>query len=97
LYNEEVFPSNGPQVVQQIIVDTGNLFGVGTDIIIQRFYGPIYQAVSGVGNISLAIAVEPDATTTPAPGDFSSSNVSIAVRELARFDLVRVSVTVSSL
>jgi hypothetical protein len=83
LYNEEAFPPNGSTVVQQVIVDTGNLFGVGVDIIIQRFYGPIYTAVSGIGQIELTVAVEP-------------VNVPIAVRELARFDIVRTSVTVSS-
>jgi uncharacterized phage protein gp47/JayE len=97
LYSEEVFPPNGDQVIQQTIVDTGNLFGIGTDIIIQRFYGPIYQAVSGVGKIDITVAIEDDTTTTPAPGDYTPINVAIAVRELARFDLVRVSVTVSSL
>lgn len=93
-YSEETFPSNGDELIKQIVVDTGNTFGVGKDIIHQRFMGPIYSQIAGIGNIAITSAVSASSTVAPAGGSYTSANKTIAVRELSRFDLTRVVVTV---
>lgn len=94
LYNEEIFPDNGVQQIQAIIVATGNSFGIGKDIIIQRFMGPIYSQVPGIGRLDITVATEADPNTVSPPGAYTANNVPISTRELSSFDLVRVSVTV---
>lgn len=94
LYNEEIFPNDGIQQIQALIVSTGNSFGIGKDIIIQRFLGPIYSHVPGIARLDITVATEPDPNTVPAPGDYVSSNIAIASREVSTFDLLRVAVTI---
>ena len=96
LYNEETFPDSGAEQIQQIIVDTGNLFGIGKDIIIQRFYGPIYRQISGIANINISVAKSLDPTADISPGDFVNTNVSIAAREQSNFDLLRTTVVITT-
>jgi len=92
-YSEELFPSNADELIEQIVTDTGNTFGVGKDIIVQRFLGPIYSQIPGIGQISIqtALTSEPDSP----PGAYSLLNVPIAVRELSRFAIDRVTVIIT--
>jgi len=92
-YSEELFPGNGADRAAQIIEDVGNLFGIGKDIIVQRFFGPIFADVPGIATIDIQTAI----ATTPGgpPGAFSSGNRAIAVRNLSRFDHTRVNVVVT--
>jgi uncharacterized phage protein gp47/JayE len=94
-YNEETFPANGDTFIAEIIAKTGNEFGVGKDIITQRFYGPIYSQVSGIGSVIIMTAVTISPDTVPAPGEYTLGNKNIAVRELSRFATDRISVAVS--
>jgi uncharacterized phage protein gp47/JayE len=97
LYNEEIFPDNGVQLIQTTVTNTGNSFGIGKDVIVQRFYGPIYSAVSGIGKMDITVAREDDANTVPLyPADYSDVNISISSRELSTFDVTHVSVTILS-
>jgi uncharacterized phage protein gp47/JayE len=96
LYNEEVFPDNGVPLIQSIVAATGNSFGIGKDVIIQRLYGPIYAGVSGIGQMTITVAREDDASTVPAPGDYVATNIAISSRELSQFDVTHVSVTILS-
>lgn len=95
LYSEEIFPDTGVPRIQAIVVDTGNSFGIGKDIIIQRFFGPIYSNVPGISKLDISVAITSDPNTVPAPGDYVTTNIAISNRELAQFDLTRVSVTVA--
>lgn len=97
LYDEEQFPYNGPQQIQAIITETGNSFGVGKDVILQRFLGSIYSNVAGIARIDITVAYESDGNTIPAPGDYTAQNVVVAARELSQFDATRVQVTVNTL
>ena len=94
LYNEENFPLQGDVLVEEVIVETGNTFGIGTDVIIQRLHGPIYSNVKGIENLSITIAASADPLYVPAPGDFTTNTFPIGVRELSRFDASRIVVTV---
>jgi uncharacterized phage protein gp47/JayE len=94
LYDEEIFPADGTAQVQRSIVATGNAFGIGVDVIIQRFHGPIYAAVPGIENLAISIAALADPAAVPLPGDYATLTAPIADRALSRFDASRVVVTV---
>jgi hypothetical protein len=53
---EETFPSGGDLQVQKNIIDFGNVIQIGADVIIQKFYSPIY-AVSGILNAALYMSI----------------------------------------
>jgi uncharacterized phage protein gp47/JayE len=64
--------------------------GAGDDIIIQKFFGPIYGAVAGLGSITITAAI------TALPGDtpsYGSLNIAIGKTENSVFDISRVVVT----
>lgn len=95
LYNEEIFPDNGVQLIQSIITETGNSFGIGKDVITQRLYGPIYAGVSGIGKMVITVAREDDPNTVPSLGEYLEDNIPIASRELSQFDITHVTVTIN--
>lgn len=73
--------------IKNAVVAYGNNIGIGNDIITQRFYGPIFAATSGLGNITVEAAI------TNLPGDtptYSTNNVVLSRREQALFDVSRV-------
>lgn len=94
LYNEEIFPDNGAQQIQVIIAQTGNNFGIGKDVIIQRFMGPVYSGVTGIASLDIKVAYSEDGNEAPDSGAYTNANVPIASRQVAEFDASRVQVTV---
>jgi len=89
LYTEEVLTAEAVQSIKDAAIAHGELIGIGEDVITQRFYGPIYSATSGIGSITVEVAI------TAAPADvpsYSTTNAALARAEHARFDAVRVSV-----
>jgi hypothetical protein len=91
LYDEEIYPADGDNMIKESIVDWSvdtNNIDVGKDVIIQRLFTPIYT-VEGILNLELEIAV------TDNPGDmpiYSNVNIPIGVREIANFDVSRITV-----
>jgi uncharacterized phage protein gp47/JayE len=96
LYNEEIFPDNGISLIQTIVTNTGNTFGIGKDVITQRFYGPIYAGVSGIGKMDITVAKMYDPDTAPQPTDYTDQNIPISPRELSTFIETHVSVSILS-
>ena len=94
LYNEEQFPDGGIPQIQLIVTNTGNNFGIGKDVIPQRFFGPIYANVPGISHLVIRVAKTTDPNTVPTVGDFNESIVPIAARELAQFDVTKVAVAI---
>jgi hypothetical protein len=94
LYDEEVFPDDGVALIQGIITQTGNSFGIGKDVIVQRLYGPIYVGVSGIGKMDITVVRENDPSTVPPAGNYASTNIAIASREISTFDVTHVAVTI---
>lgn len=91
LDTEETLPVSAIAAIKQAVVDYANAdIGVGSDIIIQRFIGPIYAAVSGIGAMTITAAVTANSGDTPTYG---SSNISITNTQIAVFDVSRVVVT----
>lgn len=87
-YPEETLPPDASTVITEAVIAYGDSLTVGNDVILQRFMGAIYQAVNGVGYITITAA-----TGIPA-GAYSSNNISVDDRHTAEFDAARVTVTI---
>ena len=89
LNDEESLPVEAEQAIVDAVLEHGGSLSIGENIITQRFYGPIYSATSGIGEIAVEVAL------TDAPDDipvYSTANAEVARAELAVFDEVRVTV-----
>lgn len=76
----------GLQNVRDAILEAGANYKVGQDVILQKFYCPIYSNVTGVGYVTIT------ATTGETPGAYSSNNIEIDPRHIAVFDAARIEV-----
>jgi uncharacterized phage protein gp47/JayE len=83
--DEETLPSNFASLIENSVLETGEALDIGEDVILQRFFGPIYSSVSGIASITIK------ADTSPAPS--ATTNIAIAAREFARFTSANVTVT----
>lgn len=90
LNTEETLPDTAVAGIKQAVLDYAAAnFGIGDDIITQRFYGAIYSAVTGIGQIT----VETDLTTLPTDTPiYSTANATVGRVELPVFALDRVTV-----
>jgi uncharacterized phage protein gp47/JayE len=96
LYNEEIFPDDAVVNIQAIVTATGNAFGIGKDVILQRFLGPIYAGVPGIAQMNVTAVMNSDPSFVPAPGDYAAANIPISARQLSRFDITHVTVVIES-
>jgi uncharacterized phage protein gp47/JayE len=88
-----LFPANGKKLIVDNILAASTEFGIGDDIIYQKFFCPIYL-VQGVSSAIIEIARTN--TLTP-PGSYSSSNIVINDREVGKFDSSRINITVNTI
>lgn len=88
-YGEEQFPTDGFALIAQAIADFGNTMPLGKDLIIQRFYDPIYT-VSGIASAVLTWAVVDEGAPAPGPGDYVDTNVAIGATAIAKFATSRI-------
>lgn len=89
LYPEETYPATAQASIKEAVMAHAATIEVGEDIITQRFYGPIYASTSGIGKITVEIAVTASPSDTPA---CSTNNISIVRAGIAAFDISRVTV-----
>lgn len=75
--------------IKGAVLAYGNSIGIGKDLIIQRFFGPIYESTPGLGGITVEAAITSSPLDTPA---YATTNIVIARAELASFDLTRITV-----
>lgn len=85
LFDEEVFPTDGQARIADAVVAYGESLGLGKDIIPKRFFGPIYNAVDGLNDLTVGIST--DGVT------YTNSKFSIDPFERPSFALARVVVT----
>ena len=76
-YTEEVWSSANVNQIKQAVIDYGGRLSFGEDVILQRFYGPIYAATKGIGRLEVQMST--DGVT------YGTSNVPISIREVATF------------
>lgn len=89
LYTEEALAPTTEQAIKDAVLAQGASLNIGEDIILQRFIGPIYEAVRGLGGITI------EADLTALPGDtptYGAVNIAVARTEQSEFDLTRISV-----
>lgn len=63
-YREESLPGDMVNTIKKLVVEKGNALGMGKDVIAQRFMGPIYSSVSGIGYLIIEISSDGGATYT---------------------------------
>jgi uncharacterized phage protein gp47/JayE len=88
-YSEEQFPTDGFALIAQAIADFGNTLPLGKDLIIQRFYDPIFT-VSGLASAAITWAIVPEDDPPPAPGDYVNTNIAIGATSIAKFATGRI-------
>jgi uncharacterized phage protein gp47/JayE len=87
---EETVPGDVAERGRQAMVAAGNGLGVGVDVLLQRIAAAVFAATSGVARVALTAAVS---DTTPDPGDYASTDITIGPRERAAFSAARTQVT----
>lgn len=86
---EETFPDGGLTTIKNSILDFGETFLLGEDMIYQEFFKYIY-CVAGIASVTLEIAVTNDPLDPPS---WVTTNISIAAKEIAIFDIDRIDVS----
>lgn len=86
---EEVLTAEIVQAIKTAVMNFSATIDIGEDIITQRFYGPIYEATSGIGSITVEAALTALEGDTPTYG---TANVPVARAELAVFAQTRITV-----
>lgn len=83
------FPSEGITAIAENVRDYGNKLDVGSDVIWQKFFEPVYK-VPGIiyANISFATGDNPN------PSDYVEDNIIINAGDVAIFDLARINVEI---
>jgi uncharacterized phage protein gp47/JayE len=87
---EEVVPADLPGAIAQAVLKAGNKLMPNQDVIVQRFYGPVYAATTGIALMQIWVA------RTEAPDgvpEYSVDNLPMGRAEQASFDLTRITVT----
>jgi len=89
LYLEETLTSTVQSAIADAVLSFGSELDVGEDVITQRFYGPIYGATSGIGQITVEAAITATEGGTPS---YSTNNIAIGRAGIAEFAVERISV-----
>ena len=91
LNTEESLPSSASTAIREAVIAyaTANI-GNGTDVILQRFKGPVYTAVPGIVDMTITGGLTDTEGGTPI---YLPSNISIGKAQNAVFALSRVSVS----
>ncbi len=90
-YTEEFVSPTNTTSIRNAIVGYGNSLPTGKDIIPSRFFGSIYSASAGVGEVNITVAKSYDGITPITP--FSSDILSVSKRELPIFRTNQTTVT----
>jgi len=91
LNSEEPLPAGAAAAIKQAVVNYANAnLGPGDDVLLQRFYGPIYASVTGIGQLTITAGSTTTSGGTPV---YSTANIAVARAEVALFDVSRITVT----
>lgn len=86
--SESDFPINGEAAIKQSILDFGQALNIGENVILQKFYKPVYE-IDGIAAATIQIASTPSPTDVPVYG---SANINCSIRQIPNFDLTRIAV-----
>ena len=85
LYTEEATVPDRDLLIRQAMVNYGNTLQAGEDIIPDRFKGPIYNAVPGLGQLTIRLEIIPSVGSPPV-GPITQV-IPIAANQVASFNL----------
>jgi len=83
LYNEEDFPVDGEDTIEDIALEHLNGLGLDVDIIPQRFFGPIYSGVPGIDSLVVEVQQITNPGDTPSGGAWQTSKFEIDFDEIS--------------
>ena len=89
LYNEEVYPDNGDDLIKDAIVEWASNrsnIDVGKDVIRQRLSIPVYT-IPGISDILIELDSSLSLTHSPS---YSETNITVSDRQLASFAIGRI-------
>jgi len=86
LYDEEVFPEDGDNLLRKAIFDYGSSLPLGRDLIVKRWFVPIFT-VPGIGGAVIRHAVTADEITPPT---WETGNIAIGSTHIAVIALDRI-------
>lgn len=95
LYNEEIFPLDGVNVIKQLCLEYGSSLDIGEDVIPQRFYSDIYKNVPGISHLRVGLVKNVDGNLTPSDIDYLEEVKVISDSEISSFALTRIRVEVA--
>jgi hypothetical protein len=84
LYDEEIFPPDGEDLIKVAAETYGNSLEIGEDVIPGRFKGPIYGATDGIDGLIIEVS-DDDAT-------WQTTKYSIDKNGIAKFDTSRITI-----
>ena len=87
LYAEEIPTDQIKEVIRNAVVNYGSALSAGEDVIPKRFYGPIYDATTGVDDLIVEMQVLANSGDTPSGGAWSEASIAIASASSANFSL----------
>lgn len=91
LNTEESLPSSASTAIREaVIAYAAANIGNGTDVILQRFKGPVYEAVPGIADMTITAGLTDTESGTPV---YLDSNIVVGKAQNAVFALSRVSVS----
>jgi uncharacterized phage protein gp47/JayE len=90
IYSEEIFPSNGEQMIARAVKAYGDALQLNEDVNPQRIMSAVYQSVQGINNLQITIGKTASPLDTPT---YTSSVIPVARKEEAVFDLARILVS----
>lgn len=88
---EEAFPASGFEDIRRAIADMGARQKIGQDVVLQKYFGPIYRT-PGVASVALQVAYSTNPAFVPTSGSWQSTNITIGDTQKAAFDLSRIEV-----
>lgn len=91
LYTPETFPTNGDQLVAQVLLDYINSLAVGETVLIQRVLSQVFQ-VPGIASAVVTLAATLSQNFSPS---FGSSSIVLSNTQIASSNLQLISVAVA--
>jgi uncharacterized phage protein gp47/JayE len=89
-HDEETFPADGEAAIAASLLEYGNTFEIGQDLLWQRFLGPVFET-SGVQSAQVELDTTP--TAGGPPSYVTDTDVPVDLTALALFDAARITVT----
>ncbi len=94
VYNPNVFPSNGEELIAQAIVNYGRSLDAGQDLLPSRFSSFVMNSVEGLLEVETTMVVKNSPDQTPDPSEYKKTPIIVSSSDRIDFSTERVIVTV---